>query len=159
MCKVQYFVYWAHKRKGKPCPNLVNKANPDGVPATVWDDNLHPKIHYPSLLHVWNGFYQDYVKVNFPRIIIRFEDMLLYPDQVLKEIANCVGVDVAKIIKFQAQSSKTHGSQSSWLKTLEKTGNDTDRIVGFTPEDKEYAAQHLDKELLEIFHYSKHTLL
>ena len=134
---------------------MVSARYPDGVSATAQLPGKNWTLQYPSLLHVWNEYYNEYLKADFPRIIVRLEDMLLRPREVVAKIAECAGAAVAAEANFTVHSgsAKKHGQPSDLRTAIAKSANATDRVVGFTPEDLRYAARHLDDELMKIFHY------
>lgn len=162
-CGQPYAAKWEHTRQH--CPNLVPSpadrkkfgadafAN-DTVPIKVIFDK-DQKFYWPSIVHLYNDYYLQYLKdADYPRLMVRFEDMLLMPHAVLEQIAQCVGVATAEHLKFQTGSSKGHGSHTNFVNAIVKTGNIERRTMGMTREDILFAAEHLDKELLETFQYT-----
>jgi hypothetical protein len=97
------------------CPNLIDNMNDI--------NNTKKYIHvsmrwgrqyyrsWPSLVHLWSSWYREYYEVGradrkhsidpqtysnsriVPRLMIRFEDILFYPEYVVNEIRRCVGAD------------------------------------------------------------------
>ena len=89
-------------------------------------------IHWDSLIHLYNDWYLQYIRTlssnndttstdnqhqyndlrddtNYPRLIVRFEDMLLYAPYILQQIASCVGTTVPSNFKYQVGEAKSHG--------------------------------------------------
>ncbi|KAL7470508.1 hypothetical protein ACHAXS_010759 [Conticribra weissflogii] len=99
MCKNPYAAKWGGMHDEKSCPRL-KKGN--GEWNTV-DVNFGPgKTHHESLSHLWNDWYGEYFYKNytsrdgdttapFPRLIIRFEDIIFFPREVTEQICNCAG--------------------------------------------------------------------
>jgi hypothetical protein len=147
--------------------------------------------HHRSLGHLWNDWYGEYFYRNnkrndsapaaasgvdqrdtrapFPRLMIRFEDVIFYPYEVTKCVCECAGgvlghrdddKDVADdgTFHYVVRSAKTgpaHGPASqrnglidSWAKY--GIGNPKD---AYSEEDVRIAMNILDPLLLEIFGY------
>ena len=134
MCESPYTMAWNHSNSH--CPNLVeedalmdyasnhnnnNKDNEEegeqqqqstipahlGVP--VWIRWARWAREWPSLAHVWTSWYQEYLHADFPRLIIRFEDLLFHTEAVLEEIKECVGAEwVHDTFVYQTKPAKTH---------------------------------------------------
>jgi hypothetical protein len=47
---------------------------------------------------------------DYPRLIVRFEDMLLYAPYVIEKIASCVGTTVSTNFRYQTGEAKSHGT-------------------------------------------------
>lgn len=88
---------------GLHCPNLIeedaifeaseSEETADlpadlGVPVHIRWRNY--SRHFTSLVDVWNSWYREYYEATFPRLIIRFEDMLFHPEDVVEAIRDCV---------------------------------------------------------------------
>ena len=114
---------------------------------------------FDSLVDVWNDWYRPYWenKENYPRLIVRFEDLLLHAPVIIEKVSECIfGPDYIRQkrnFKYQTSSSKSHGSGTNFLKAIMKTANETSRESGLTLKDKIYAAQHLDAEMMNAFQY------
>jgi hypothetical protein len=80
--------------------------------------------------------------------------MLLQAPAVLSKIAECVGTQVRDPIQYQRGSAKAHGSHTDFLSAILKSADGGKREHLLTAEDKEYAATHLDTDLMEAFHYN-----
>ena len=100
MCVSPYNMQW--NRSDEVCPNLVQDASGSGEGVDDVDDEamgVPVEIHWPpranrtwpSLAHVWSSWYREYLDADFPRLMVRFEDLLLRPSDVLHEIGHCVG--------------------------------------------------------------------
>lgn len=103
----------------------------DTFPVKVlFDENQ--VLHWDSLIHLYNDWYLQYIRTlpsnndttstdhqhqyndlrddpNYPRLIVRFEDMLLYAPYILQQIASCVGTTVPSNFKYQVGEAKSHG--------------------------------------------------
>ena len=98
MCRHAYTSRWPHTKKH--CPNLIATADEiEDLPelrAKYLNDNekdsshLVPVrvkyqdtvYHHKTLAHFWSEWYQQYIDADFPRIIVRFEDLLFYGEEV-----------------------------------------------------------------------------
>jgi hypothetical protein len=159
MCKSPYAAHW--KYRSKHCPNLVadeadlikfpeiNRTFPLKV---IFDKNQ--TMHWDSLVHLWSNWYDLYLKATYPRLIVRFEDMLIHGPTIMKNIADCAGVTTPDVFQYQTGSAKGHGSGTTFLKALEKTGDPIKRKARMTKDDLEYAKEHLDSNLMKVFQYS-----
>ena len=143
MCRNPYTATWNNMHNTKlPCPHIStssSKTNNDNATAVTVQYGAG-KLHYQSLIHLWNEWYGQYFyftnnnNTTFPRLIIRFEDIIYFPYEVTKQICTCAGatlghrVDDADVINgtfhYVIRSAKVgsaHGKQrngliDSWLK-------------------------------------------
>ena len=116
----------------------------------------------PSLLHVWNKWLQEYVYYDknddFPRLIIRLEDLIFHKRKVLEEIGRCVGspIESNQTLNTLKTTAKQHGTKSSLLQVIINYGNpigSNDPTNNMTYQDVEYYMEHIDKNLMKILHY------
>jgi hypothetical protein len=164
-CKSPYSAHWKHGPKR--CPNLVlneqdlrkfkdpgwGVKNTDSFRVRVVFDKDKDIEYFDSLIHLWTQWYGLYFNATYPRLIIRFEDMLLKAPQVLAKIAECVGGDVRTPIVYQKGSAKAHGSHTDFLKAILKSADAEKRRHQLEQRDQAYAAAHLDKGLMAAFEY------
>ena len=117
-------------------------------------------MSYDNLVDMWNKFHSDYFNADFPRLMVRYEDLLLHTDEVLPQICECVGgtlLDSEKGVQLQAHSSKDpkiFGKTSGLISTLKKYGDHAKRTQHFSKGDMIFADQNLSKDLMDAFHYS-----
>ena len=72
-----------------------------------WNKGHYYTRHWHSLLHVWNEWYHEYVfDAKFPRLIVRFEDLLFHTPAVVEQIRQCVGAT------YRDSSSSSHDGDS-----------------------------------------------
>lgn len=70
-----------------------------------------PKLQhlYPSLMHVWRNWNADYLEQNeYPMLIVRFEDLVFRPREVVEQVCACAGGTV------------NHGDPKRYAKNKEK---------------------------------------
>jgi hypothetical protein len=48
-------------------------------------------VYHDSMVHHWNDWYMAYVNATFPRVMIRFEDLIFHPVNVTRTICHCFG--------------------------------------------------------------------
>jgi hypothetical protein len=163
MCKSPYAAHW--KKTRLHCPNLVptehdlQRFGPE-LAATNHTFNVtvhfdtNQVIHWKSLIDLYNDWYLQYfINATYPRLIVRFEDMLLHAPTILQVIGRCVGVDASSTFKFQVNSAKQHGSHTDFMSALLKSGNRDARVRNMTSEDIQFAVQNLDPYLMETMQY------
>lgn len=181
-CKSPYAAKWKHNRKR--CPNLVPskndikslndknllKNNNNSYPVTVYFDK-DDVYTWDSLIHLYNDYYlQYYNNATYPRLIIRFEDMLINAPKILQIISNCLNGNTSTSTKDSSSSNivtvntnfqyltgkaKTHGSGTTFIKAIIKTGNITDRINSLTNDDIQFVTKYLNNEFfIKTMHYT-----
>jgi hypothetical protein len=108
MCKHPYGVKWAgvgSNNSSNHCPNLVptfqdliDFANElDGkknsTPVTIPYPNQ--TATFDSMVHFWSTWYNEYLNADYPRLMIRFEDLIFHQRELISTVCECVGA-VAK---------------------------------------------------------------
>jgi hypothetical protein len=82
------------------------------VPVDIKFDKAS-KFHWESLVDLWNDWYRQYLEADYPRLIVRFEDLLFQAPAVMQQISECMGVDFnEETFKYQTKSAKGHGSHT-----------------------------------------------
>jgi len=166
-CKSPYAAHWRGRKDH--CPNLVpdeldrehfniEEANATFKVRVDFDkDDVH---HWDSLVHLWNDWYRRYLHNDdgYPRLMVRFEDMLVHGPALMRSIANCTGATVPAEFSHQTKSAKGHGSHTTFLKALMKTGDAGARTKQMTRDDIRFSNEHLDDELMRLFRYSRPPL-
>lgn len=159
MCKAHYRTEW--ERVPGICPNLVNTGS------NVTDPNnvrfLYVRhmgrvtdVSYDSLADMWSQWNQGYMDVDYPRLFIRFEDMLFHQEEVLKQITQCAGVSLQRsTYRYLLEKSKSHGRSSDFFSAIVKYGSKKGRHKCMTKPDMDYARTALDSKLMETFKYSQ----
>ena len=161
MCRHTYAANWSHRKEH--CPNLVPNevdrkigVKTDTIPVNVRYNSTHV-THHDSLVHLWNEWYKDYLNADFPRLIIRSEDMMFHTPEVIKKVCECGGGKMRDKFTYILESAKgstgAHHGALGLAGAMIRYANATKRITGFTPEDLEYARLHLDPTLMEKFGY------
>lgn len=169
MCRHEYAAHWP---RSQHCPNVVpnlldyavlkhnrTKLTPTGgIPVQVHYKEFHTE--HDTLVGFWNDWYKAYAKVQWPRLLVRFEDLVYYPKLVTKTVCECAGGELNPHRPFRiiVESAKRgvgqHGKErTTYIDALVKYGTEQGRYDGFDPEDLEYANKYLDPELMKMFQY------
>ena len=173
MCRHPYAAMWRHNPKFR-CPNLVanegEQANKSGL--TKESDakgrylfNVRvafqkTKIYkYTSLVDLYNRWYRDYLEIkDIPRLMIRYEDLLLYPEEIVTKVCHCGGgtvINTMNGIHHDIDSAKpNHIGSNGLMDAVVRYGSEDHRTDTMTDHDLEYANEELDSELMKLFHYS-----
>jgi hypothetical protein len=184
MCRHKYAANWPHNKKH--CPNLIateadinilpllrNLYGPGGdddnqeklVPVRI----LHAKDNvqeHLSLAHYYSEWYEDYFKADYPRIIVRFEDLLFYGEKVTRTVCKCGGgvprpdnrrsgyfTHVSESAKKGATAHGARAERTNLVGALIKYGSFANRTNSMTKDDLIAARRHLDPKIMEAFGY------
>lgn len=168
MCRHTYQANWHHT--DAHCPNLVAteadvgyrgiRKKDIGKPIDVkvrFQPTIIPK--YDSLAGLWNDWYMDYIAVDsFPRLIIRFEDLLFHLEEVIKEVCECVGGTATEDMSIIADSAKgdsgPHSGSGGLLSAIKRYGHKEQRLEGMNKDDIKYARNVLIEDTMKVFGYS-----
>jgi hypothetical protein len=115
---------------------------------------------HTSLAHLWNDWYNEYMVGDFPRIVVRMEDLVFHAEQVIQQVCTCVGGTFAatdfQYIIDSAKHGEIHGNdKTSLLDAMIRYGSRRqDHTRGMTQDDLDYARKVLDEKLMHMFGYS-----
>jgi hypothetical protein len=174
MCRNPYAASWEERSNSKPCPQLKKENN-------QWN-NVNVKFgpaqtHHQSLGHLFNDWYGDYFYSNvtnrnttapFPRLIVRFEDIIFFPKEVTEAVCRCAGgsighrtddKDVANgtfhYVVRSAKAGSGHGPQShrnglidSWIRY-----GSVNPQSEYSQDDLALVQQVLDPLIMDAFAY------
>lgn len=153
MCRNKYV---ARFPQGDHCPYLVSKKSPQkGNEVTVRYD---PEIMYTfdSLPDFWQTYNEQYYNAKYPRLIVRFEDIIYHPKEVTKQVCECAGGKLKKG-PFQYDTDgvkKVYSSNATdWIGAVIKYSTLDNRLKGFQKEDLVHAKKFIDPKLLKAFQY------
>ena len=176
MCRHSYEARWRHI--SDHCPNLVanqfDKGKKPGeiMPVFVKFATKHigdealpdPKnrtfIKYDSLLELWNRWYTEWTAAEFPRLMVRFEDLLFHAEETISEICDCAGGTMRPRFRYVEDSAKgdsgPHAGSAGFLASLVTYGNSTKRMKDILTDeaDYEFAKENLDEMLMKEFGYA-----
>lgn len=123
---------------------------------------------YESLAEVWSTFNREYWQADFPRLMVRTEDLIFYPKQVMQIISECSGMPLQSNHRVNASSDSSSSSNpfdyiippskpdssTDWISAMAKYGSTVGRISDhITPEEHEYLQSALDAQLMKALHY------
>lgn len=163
MCRHDYAARW-HRDAKHPlhCPNLVYPSNTSSVSVKVYYKDFI--LHHNSLIQFWNDWYNDYINAKFPRLIIRYEDLIFHPKTITKLVCKCAGGDMKYndnnfiYITDSAKKGKAHGSEKTgYIDALIKYGTEYGRYDGYYNEDLIHTKDNLDSNLMKLFKYKYHN--
>jgi len=165
MCRHKYATNWPHSPNH--CPNLVPNDvdrkvrgfHADGsIPVRVRYNKTHFTEH-STLAGLWNDWYGAYYNATYPRLIVRFEDLLFHPEYVMGEICKCGGAELNTNFRITTGNAKPElgphvGTTSGMVAAIVRYGNAELRLNNFTNDDLEFAQSNLHPELMAKFHYT-----
>ena len=156
MCKHSYGARWPHNKT--TCPNIQDAD--DWGPTPVFVKYAENRVRHHSLPEMWNDWYNEYFAEDFPRVFVRFEDLLFYGKNVTQTLCKCGGGVPRRDHFVHVRSSAklgtaAHGSnKTGLLDALIQFGTDEGRLKGYTKKDLELSHQFLDPKLMTMFDYS-----
>lgn len=170
MCKHPYAAKWPHA--AGHCPNLVANPYDMGLPkAHLTSDhieikvNYDPPVHYESLAHYWTAWYREYLEADYPRLLVRFEDLQFHAKEMISIVCECAGAvprdpnaEFTYIVDAGKWGNGHRGKQTNLISAMIKYGTDAKRFSNMTKEDLEFAAGALDPELMQLFQYEMPSL-
>lgn len=158
MCRNPY--NWIDGRRyvedGTRCPNLTLPDGISPVSATIKYSMRETRVQRPdkefeSMLHMYNQWYQEWEEVAFPRLIVRYEDLLLHPEEVVDKVCSCAGGSWKE--KFTLSSEKAKKNGDGLEGALARYGNATKRTEGYTDADLKFAEKTIDQTMFNTYHY------
>jgi hypothetical protein len=174
MCRHEYAMEWPHN-KTTHCPNLVPSVYTDydisklsqstnsSVPVTIHYKEFNKE--HDSMIHHWNEWYTAYTAgAKFPRVLVRFEDLIFHPVTVTTAACECAGGAMKrdlngnlqfKYVTGSAKKGDAHGKdKTGYIDAIIRYGNDRgDRWKGMTEADLQYTRDNLDPTLMALFGY------
>ena len=160
MCKHGYEARWPHKY-GSLCPNLAKKKLlRNGTPEMIKLKIAYkPPAEFKSLAHYWGEWYKQYLEADYPRLIVRFEDIQFHAKELIETVCQCAGAvprhDDA-IFRYVVDSAKwgaAHKSSTNMISAMVKYGSDEQRFTGMSEADFLVAKEVFTPELMELFGY------
>ncbi len=161
-----------YRRKLQEEGRRIGKEPRDNVPVRVsaryQEFKGRPKsVRYDSLVDLWNQWYTNYLNItsDFPRLMIRYEDILLYPTEVITAACQCGGGTVIntndadnRISHFEQSAKPFHFKNGTGLvKAMARYLKEDNRTDTMTEDDLNYAKEAFSSELMDLFHY-KHPI-
>jgi hypothetical protein len=152
MCQQPVTANWnVPQHPSKPCPYVVRGRHQHHIPVQVQygRNNNNITIVYESMAHLWNQWNRGYYDTRaYPRLMIRYEDLLFYPDQVIPTVCQCAG----------GTYSSYHNPTTTTTSTTTTRNDDGVRNDTTTPLESvaqtrilfRFTAQNVEDETLEM---------
>ena len=177
LCRHHYTATWpVDPHDPEHCPNLVRQVAQAGVTketshfdttnsqTTYKVTVVYPNVttHHASMAEFWNDWYRPYTEALFPRLMVRYEDLLYHPRTVVQQACECAGGKLKARFEYITKSAKKglggHGKErTSYLDALIRYGSEQGRYKGFSSADLDYLATHLDRTMMQNMGYSFHS--
>lgn len=155
MCRNNYEASFRHaaSHHSPECPTPVDET------ATLVRFQPTKKLTYESLVHLWRDWNGAYLNVTFPRLIIRFEDLLFDTERTVTQVCECAGGTMRQPFRQEEKQSKDEtaghrGPVNDRDKALRLYGSRAERYKNYSPDDLAFIASVLaDSSLVDQFHY------
>jgi len=164
MCKHSYAAKWI-RGQGHRCPNLVPSANEQrngSKSFAVTVDYPNQPAHFDSLADFWSEWYNEYINAEYPRLVVRFEDLIFHQRELIGQICQCAGAvpkgDTFVYVVGEGKWGAAHKGSSNMISAMIKYGKSSSRLAHLTEEDLVWAQYHIDPGLMKLFHYKQPTL-
>jgi hypothetical protein len=124
------------------------------------DSSNKTLIPYKSLVDFWNVWYHEWYDATFPRVMIRFEDLLFHAEETVAKVCTCWGGTMRRDFRYVKNSAKgqqgPHAGSAGFLASLITYGNSTLRNQGILTDKRDvtYARENLDEDLMTEFGYA-----
>jgi hypothetical protein len=181
MCRNEYAMEWTHTNPNEAtdmgqkqhCPNFVpNAVDYNQDESLVNASSIPVVIHYSefdrthdSMIDHWNDYYHEYYdQTRFSRLIVRYEDLIFHPKQVVQTVCECAGGELKQnlghgfeYIVDSAKITEGHGSaKTGYVDAIIRYGSSKFprwKSGGMTDDDRKYATEHLDPAMMNYFGY------
>ncbi|GAX17766.1 hypothetical protein FisN_24Hh167 [Fistulifera solaris] len=167
MCRHPYGARFVHDHIH--CPGLVpSEHDRERHPKELKDKETIPVVvtypgrraHFDSLAHFWAQWYREYLEADYPRLIIRFEDMIFHPRKVLSLVCECAGAKPKQeafsyVVGEGKWGNKVHEGSSNMISAMIRYGSNSSRLTQMSEADLELAYRALDPELMDLFQYPR----
>ena len=98
----------------------------------------------------------EYFTADYPRIMIRYEDMLFHAKEVMQIVADCAGLSMnttSETFRYQSTEARIWGGRGNYLDSLIKNGKPEHYYRTVEGENRKYVKRALHPALMETFHY------
>lgn len=107
---------------------------------------------------MWSEWNLKYWNADFPRLLVRFEDLLFHTEAVVRNIRKCLNgyskpSGSPPPFQYVLEAAKDHGFSADYVTAMQRYGTRLYRHKGMTRADKIYANQALSEVLMKTFHY------
>merc|ERR1719414_2513758 len=114
---------------------------------------------FTSLMYLWSRWTLEYMEADFPRLIVRYEDLLFTPEVVVQQVCSCLGGtapsgDGFKILESVSKWGGGHRSDNR-SETMQRYS--TKGIAArqqLSEADLNFIRRTVDESVVDFFHYS-----
>lgn len=173
MCRNPYSANFYHRRSSQ-CPSFDNTNPADELTSPKHNLRLirvsTPRhkgkkysYMYNSLVDMWNKYYGEWMHASFPNLIVRYEDLLFHPEEVITQVCECGGGVMRDEFQELVGPAKKHGKGIMGRRDKEsRTDSNIAAIVYGTKEirnsvlnskDRHYTRDNLDRSIMHHFRY------
>jgi hypothetical protein len=154
MCHHHYAAKWEHS--AEHCPDF---SAPNLETVVIYAEFNR---NHQSILGLWNDYYREYLAVPWPRLIVRIEDLIFYPEETTRTVCECAGGSMRNdgtfqfIVNSAKKGKHAHGKErTGMVEAIIKYGSEKKRYESYiSPKDLEYIRDNVDPELLRLMNYS-----
>ena len=152
MCRMPYVARFRHGQ-AQCCPNPVTKTST----VVAWQRGDKPR-RYSSLPKLWSEWNRAYYDADFPRLMVRYEDLLWRAEATTTKVCDCVGGTMLPNFDPVTRSSKAgegHGTGqvNDRATAAAKYANESRRYEFLDDADVAYVAAEIDPRLVDAFGY------
>ena len=157
LCSHPNGLRWSHGKQGR-CPNLIpigdeRKSRLESTFRVQYSLELHDDettvLNYKSIADFWVSWIDDWSKADTPRLIIRSEDLFLFPEHVLAIVSECLGNDI-----HQPQSLETYPI----LEGIKQYTSVDRNVSSLTRSELDYLFSVLKPSIMLALHYERNDL-
>jgi hypothetical protein len=110
---------------------------------------------------MWNLWYGAYLSQDddFPRLVVRLEDLLFHADEVVPQICTCAGGSFraffrhSRVVQNRNKGIDTTKVDEGLYRSIVRYGNTTNRRKGYPSFQLEAIRDILDPSMMDIFGY------
>lgn len=163
MCKEPYDAKFVRGMKTDLCPRFFVTAKdgtvrPNRVTVSAHQTNWTKTDIYESLPEMWNEYYRQYMEdADYPRLIVRYEDFLLYSQEIVRVLAECSGAKMTSsefhYFTGEARSWRKQEGTSNIINTVKKLGAMDWFYYQLTKEEQQVLQSHLSPDIRALFQY------
>jgi hypothetical protein len=159
VCHLPFNAKWTRGDEGR-CPNFVPSAAERrdtrfSNMSTFHVDVIHGdsyKEGYPSLVDLWSSYYRSYAEADFPRLIVRFEDLIFHAERVMELVSQCLGSPMNKTYEYYLPDRGLLDGDR-YGRMLKLYATEEGRYSQLTLEDLLYQKYALSPALMDLLHY------
>ena len=136
------------------CPHPVMKTR-----TVVRFRRERPPRNYTSIVDMWREWNQAYVDVDFPRLMVRYEDLLFNSQETTKEVCECAGgtMKASTLIRSRRGPRAARATATTRRGTTSRPSSSRTRVCGtltLTDADVAYVLDHAGP-LQKTLHYPR----